>query len=181
MANPCWRTRKRVPTRDIPAGLKPWLYEEHSLTGKLKYRCPGLFSLQLLDQFKGHPTANERTILCLHSGRIALIRRVQLLCADKPLVFARSIIPLETLDGGEKRLAHLGSKPLADILFAHPMMRRGEMEFARLVPGQPLFTQAAASLGEHWDEIWGRRSLFNLNDKPLLVTEVFSPELADDR
>jgi len=155
MGNPRWRTRTQIAVKDTPAKLKPWLYEEFSLTRKLKHRCPGLFSLRLLDQFKGLPLADERRTLHLPAGRIALIRRVQLRCGETPLVFARSVIPLETLNRGERRLAQLGSRPLADVLFAHPLMHRGEMEFTRLAPGQPLYAQAAASLGEHWNEVWG--------------------------
>ncbi len=154
------------------------MYEKHSLTSRLKRRCPNRFSLRLLDQRLDRPLPDERACLNLPVRRVAVIRQVQLLCDNTPFVFARSVIPLATLNGAQRQLAHLGTRPLADVLFASRSMHRGEMEFARLRADQQLHTQAVAALDHHTGEIWGRRSLFSLKNKPLLVTEVFSPELS---
>ncbi|MCP4042942.1 MAG: chorismate lyase, partial [Gammaproteobacteria bacterium] len=113
----------------VPSRLREWLYEDRSLTARLKHLCPGKFSLRLLDQCLERPMQDERSCLQLPSGRSALIRQVQLLCDETPLVFARSVIPLTTLKGTQRQLAHLGTRPLADMLFASRTMQRSTMEF----------------------------------------------------
>ncbi len=178
-ATPRWQPQKKLFGKRIPPGLRRWLSEEHSLTGRLKRLCPGLFSLRLLVQRSGRPLPDERTSLKLPHAHIAMIRQVQLLCGETPLVYARSVIPLATRNGAHRQLTHLGARPLADVLFASQTMQRGEMEFAHLQAGQQLHAQAVEALGHRHGEIWGRRSLFRLKNKPLLVTEVFSPELAE--
>ena len=79
----------------------------------------------------------------------AIIRQVQLMCADHPWIYARTVIPATSLRGKLQRLAHLGNRPLGAMLFADPGMQRGVVELARILPGQELFadaTQAVASL-----------------------------------
>ncbi|MCK5090914.1 MAG: hypothetical protein KAR30_00150, partial [Gammaproteobacteria bacterium] len=63
--------------------------------------------------------------------------------------------------------------------FADNSMRRGELEIASIVPGQRLFDLATSGLKNKPDMIWGRRSVFYLSDKPLLVSEIFLPELTE--
>lgn len=110
----------------------------------------------------------------------AVVRMVYLLCDGKPWVFARTVIPLRTLSGPQRRLTHLGSKPLGELLFADKTMRRGEVEVARLAAGSPVFSMAAQALKQKPGEIWGRRSVFYLQGKPLLVSEMFLPDLLEN-
>ena len=56
-------------------------------------------------------------------------------------------------------------------------MRRGEVEIARLTPGDSLYANATQRLAAIPAAIWGRRSLFTLSDKPLLVNEIFLPDI----
>jgi len=120
---------------------------------------------------------NEAQCLHTQTGRRALVRQVYLYCDDRPWVFARTVIPPATLRGKERHLAHLKDKPLGAVLFTEPSMRRGEVEVASITPGQRLFHTATAHLSEPPDCIWGRRSIFYLHDKPLLVNEIFLPEI----
>lgn len=107
--------------------------------------------------------------------RLGWIREVQLLCGGEPRVFARTVIPVDTLTGPQRRLAHLGTKPLGAYLFAHPSMSRGIVEVAAIGPGQAMFARATAGVSEPRERIWARRSLFRVSGKPLLVTEIFLP------
>jgi chorismate--pyruvate lyase len=52
-------------------------------------------------------------------------------------------------------------------------VRRSELQIARIVPGQHLFERAARDLHIRPRVIWGRRSLFHLAGKPLLLSEIF--------
>lgn len=106
-----------------------------------------------------------------------LLRQVQLLCARQVLVYARSIIPLRTLKGRHRRLKHLGNKPLGGILFADPGLRRELQQLATILPRDPLYDIALSDSSHKSDRIWGRRSLFRLDNNPLLVSEFFLPAL----
>jgi chorismate--pyruvate lyase len=102
---------------------------------------------------------------------------VQLLCDERPWVFARSLIPARTLRGRGRRLTQLGTRPLGQVLFTDPGVRRGPVEIARIAVGQRLHQQAFAGLAEPPDAIWGRRSVFWIEERPLLVCEIFLPGL----
>ena len=119
--------------------------------------------------------------LTVPQGQLALVRHVFLLCAGKPWVFARSVIPPRTLRGAHRRLANLGTRPLGAILFSDRSVRRGEVRVCELKPRQPLFDLASAALDRPPEGAWARRSIFTLREKPLLVTEVFLPEMVNDR
>jgi chorismate--pyruvate lyase len=46
-----------------------------------------------------------------------------------------------------------------------------------LLPRQPLFETASHHLPERPDHLWGRRTLFYVEKRPLLVNEIFLPTL----
>lgn len=176
---PQWRTRRRQSSADVPTALRPWLWQEDSLTHRLRDECGSPFTLQLIRQRWERPLPDEVRALRLRAGQAALVRQVRLLCGGRPVVFARSVIPVHTLKGAPRRLAHLGTRPLADILFADQGVRRGEMEFALLTPRTALFGLAKRALGSERAGFWARRSLFHIARKRLLVSEVFLPDIAD--
>jgi chorismate--pyruvate lyase len=98
------------------------------------------------------------------------VREVLLMSNDSPLVYARSILPLDTLRGRYRRLRRLGRTPLGKVLFSDPSMTRGDMQFAQFRLGRE--KGAGGQL-----PIWGRRSIFYLVGKPLLVSEIFLPRM----
>ena len=120
---------------------------------------------------------NEAQQLNMRVSSFALVRQVHLLCDNKPWVFARTVIPPHTLRGKQRRLAKLGKKPLGAVLFADKSMKRTEMEIASIWPGQYLYQLATYHLPQTDQPIWGRRSVFYLNNHPLLVSEIFLPEI----
>ena len=109
------------------------------------------------------------------AGQRAIVRQVQLLCDGQPWIYARTVIPVTSLRGRLQRLAHLGTRPLGGMLFADPAMRRGTVQLARICAGQALYAMATSSLQQPPAEIWGRRSVFRIANKPLLVSEIFLP------
>ena len=58
---------------------------------------------------------------------------------------------------------------------ADPSTQRGPVEIARLSPCDKLYPSAIRHLTQRPEKIWGRRSLFTLGGKPLLVSEIFLP------
>jgi chorismate--pyruvate lyase len=158
--------------------MLPWLLDTGSLTQRLVAACPGAFAVRLLGQQRTRPLREEAAALELVDGVQALVRQVQLQCDTQPWVLARTVIPLTTLTGPRRRLTHLGNRSLGAVLFADPTMARDPVEVTRLTPGSPLYAAVTASLRNPPAELWGRRSVFRLGGRPLLVSEFFLPSIA---
>jgi chorismate--pyruvate lyase len=161
----------------VPTGLEDWLLDRGSLTSRLLKASEGAFKVRLLHQGWGRPLYSESQLLRTRRAEAALVREVELLGHGTPWVFARTLIPASSLRGGARRLASLGDKPLGAVLFSDPSMRRGPIQVARLQPRHPLFAAATSHLQQKPAELWGRRTLFYLAGKPLLVNEIFLPEI----
>lgn len=172
-----WHRQEQIPRLHIPAHFRAWLIDPRSLTRRIRHACRAHFTLELLSQKWERPFRDEAMVLAMPPGQLALIRHVFLLCAGRPWVFARSVIPPRTLKGAHRRLASLGDRPLGAILFSRRGVRRGEVRVCELNPGQPLYNVAAAALDQPPEGAWARRSLFLLREKPLLVSEVFLPAM----
>ncbi len=125
----------------------------------------------------GRTLYSEGAILRMRRGEAAIIREVELLVDDVPWVFARTIIPASSLRGPAKRLTLLGTKPLGEVLFAEPHTERVMMEMASLNRRHNLFNKAVRNMGSQPEQLWGRRTLFNLSGSNLLVNELFLPTL----
>lgn len=136
-----------------------------------------MFRVELLTQAWQLPRRDERLALSMRRHTFALVREVRLLCRQQPWVYARTVVPLRTLSGAQRRLGELGSRPLGALLFTDRSLQRGQLELARIRPGDRLFDAATAGMRSIPNEVWGRRSVFLLRGKPLLVQELFLPEL----
>lgn len=168
-----WRPAGHINPRTLPSSLRKLLLESGSLTQQLESYCPGELCLELTGQSWQRPLFNEAKALCLHAGAYALVREIYLKCNNLPWVYGRSIIPASTFTGAERRLAHWGRRSLGDYLFSERKARRGRIEIAKISPEDRLFLLAVKNLDIEETELWGRRSMFYIKNKPLLVVEIF--------
>ena len=173
IAVPVWSRYERWTRGQIPHMLLPWLLDSGSLTDRLKKACAGCFEVRVMDEGWHRPRLDEARALGMPGSQIGWIRQVQLLCDGIPWVFARTVVPVTTLSGAQRQLAHLGNRPLGAFLFADPGMRRGPVELACIRKGQAMFSEASSGLKRKPAEVWGRRSVFRVGGKPLLVAELF--------
>ncbi len=178
---PRWRTHRRWLRSGIPNALRSWLLDEGSLTDRLKRCCRGGFSVRVVDEGWRRPQLDEVRVLDMSVTSMAWVRQVQLLCHGKPWVFARTVVPATTLTGAQRQLACLGNRPLGAYLFADPGMQRSPVQLARIARGSALFEDAVRDLSRKPPEIWGRRSVFRVGGKPLLVSEIFLPAIENLR
>lgn len=155
---------------------RPWLTDDGSLTQALKRHCPGLRVVRLR-QGPGMPYRDEHRPLKLQLRRLSLIRDVLLTCAGRPLVYAHSVIPLAGLAGPWRNLSRLGNRPLGEALFADPQVVRGPLQFSQLDSRHPLYRAAIEHVADKPHALWARRSVFARDDHPILVSEVFLPEV----
>ena len=150
----------------------PWLFDASSLTARLIDLCGDDFSVRVISQRWQLLDAEEASAMSLNDVRSALVRQVLLCCGDRPLVYARTVIPVTTIKGAQRRYANMGNRPLGAMLFADRTMRREEVQVAVL----PASHEANQFIKAD-EPVWGRRSVFRVADKPLLVSEYFLSDL----
>lgn len=167
-----WRQRKQCLYLRPPASIAGWLFDPGSLTARIVSNCKGKFRVQVLSVQRALPRLDESLALRMRDRNQALVRQVLLYCDEVPWVYARTVIPLTSLRGPLRGLTKLGNKPLGAVLFANRTMRRSAIEVTRLTPQHPCY---AAMQNRGSETIWGRRSVFHLHNKPLLVSEFFLP------
>ena len=158
----------------LPISLRDWLLDPSSLTARLK--CHGQpFRVEVLGQCIQACDAAEAND-DISAGEQVLVREVLLYCDDIPQVFARSLLPLSSLTGAQQELAHLGTQSLGQVLFNHPDLLRKKIEVAVFDQDSSVANLANyLALKNTPQALWGRRSVFVLDDKPLMVAEIFLP------
>jgi len=158
------------------AGLQPWLRAPGSLTARLRQHGP--VSVAVL--FQGHARLwpQERQALRSVTGHV---REVVLRVDGCPAVWARSCTPLRAVKGPWRAIKGLGTRPLAELLFAQRQVRREPLLAERLPRHGPAWTHLArqwARLPEAGDAAgapcWSRRSVFRHRGHPLQVLEAFA-------
>ena len=171
--------RPSLPRTADSTPLLGWLRDRGSLTARIRSR--GRFAVRVLRQGLGIPTADEARLLGLDPGVHAWVREVALSCNEQIVVFAHTILPRRPRGPLTVWLSRLGERSLGALLFAHAGFTRGPMAFHRLDRRHALFTAAwaALQLAEQCPAtLWARRSRFGLGGQSVLVSEVFSPRLA---
>jgi chorismate--pyruvate lyase len=156
--------------------LRPWLHDHGSLTQRIQQHC---------DQFAVHPVRSglariafdEAALLAIAPHQLAYSREVFLYADDQPVVFAHSTCAQADLRGAWSSITGLGNRSLGSLLFTHPLVIRQPLHFKALRSHHPLHRSTSAVLTDAPDMLWARRSLFYLHDAPLLVTEVFLPQI----
>jgi len=170
-----WKDTMLIGDTPVSGDLLACLLEPGSLIKHLEKFSPREISLSLETQLWKKPHPDESKLLGLRSGGYSLLRETFLTCDAHPWVYARTIIPPHTLLGS-RRLAHWGNKPLGHYLFSDKLTYRGKIEIARIktsnIPYDPIYNLAI----EEDHLLWGRRSIFYIKNKPLLLIEILLPE-----
>lgn len=156
--------------------FRHWLRDRGSLTQRLQLRCDE-FTVERVHQSWARPMHDEARLLGMHDGERALLREVTLCCKGMPMVFAHSVLPQTSLQGEWRALGRLASRPLGAALFANPGVMRTPLTYRKLLPGDLLYHRACMKTGIRPDRLWARRSIFILGHRPILVTEVFLPDI----
>ena len=157
----------------VPKQWRDWLLDTGSLTQRLIDASENKLTVQILNQRIDIPRFTEQRALKLPPRRLTMIREVVLLANATPWVYARSIIPLTTLTGRLRKLRQLDNQPLGALLFRDPTMTREAVEVACHTS---INAKLPTALGDIQKSLWGRRSVFRLDAKPLLVSEIFLPD-----
>ena len=174
---PLWKSRHHGLKYHLPAGLQSWLNETGSLTKRLRGVYGGDFGVIIL--FLGWKPAfiDECRLLGLSPARYQLIREVLLHANGQPLVLARTILPGNTIKIAHRNLSHLGNRPLGEVIFAYPDLERRQRQFSCAETG--IWSPALQSAVRVEQAVWGRRTVYAIQNQPLLVAEFFLPGMLD--
>jgi len=134
---------------DIPKEVLFWIRDDQSLTQKLKKKYQD-FRVEVHKQEELEIYNHEINLLGNEENFI--VREVSLYGDNLPVVFARSVIPKNSKTDS---IIKIGNKPLGEILFTDPSILREPIEIT------------------FHNNIWGRRSVFVMNNSRILVSEFF--------
>ena len=165
---PAWSGRTGVPAFHVSRFWRDWLFDQGSLTARLISLDAGQFSVQLLRQAIGPATVPERSELGISPREPVWFREVILLLDNEPVIYARTAVPLTTLNSRARPLRSLGKRSLGAYLFTRADLQRSPVRAARCADNDLNLS-------------WSRRSVFRIYGRPLMVSEAFSnrlPELA---
>lgn len=164
------------PAPAAAGDYRPWLTDRGSLTARIKARCADV-RVEVVFQGLRRPDRDESFMFA--SGRRArvLVREVFLRCDETPVVFAHTVLDPADLCGPWRSVARLGTRPLGAALFADARIERHPLRVRKIGRDHELHRRLSAHLPHAPRSLWARRSLFRLHDSPILVTEVFLPEI----
>jgi chorismate--pyruvate lyase len=74
-------------------------------------------------------------------------------------------------------LARLNNRSLGSVLFKDPTLYRSPFEIALFTQEMEWHQKVLSSVKRELSTLWARRSLFRIREKPLLLIEVFLPDL----
>ena len=117
------------------------------------------------------------TLAVITIGVSIVLREVMLHANGKPLILARTIIPASTIKAAKSNLSRLGNRPLGEIIFSYPKLERIAMDVALVK--QSTWTQSAIAEAGIAQPIWGRRTVYAIAHKQMLVSEFFLPEILE--
>ena len=165
-------------TASLPAydPYYPWLTSTGSLTARIVARS-NKFRVERRYQGTGLPAIDETELVGLCGKQFAHVREVVLLADEVPVVFAHSVAMMNDLKGVWRSVSKLGNRPLAAALFANPLVKRFPLQYRQINRHHYLYARILRAGLHPPGRLWARRSLFHLHERPLLVTEVFLPEI----
>jgi chorismate--pyruvate lyase len=162
------------------AAMRDWLTTPGSLTARLIAHSRQ-FRVQKLRQETNLCLADEAAAIGLARPRRVWEREVLLRCDGEPVVYGHTVVPMSATAQDWPLFSALGERSLGTTLFYDPLVKRGQLEFARIRPGHPLLARVQAALAREGKGLrpdavhHARRCVYRRRQGLLLVTEVFLP------
>tara|TARA_S200000501_G_scaffold73720_1_gene65642 strand:- start:343 stop:891 length:549 start_codon:yes stop_codon:yes gene_type:complete len=161
----CWIV-PGCQSRSLNPGIQRLLEDEGSLTQQLIDVSDGNFRVKTVELAWRNLLGDDLRRLF---GPVAPThkfwsRKTVLLCESKPAVLAHSLMPAHSAESALGKVLELGEQPLGGYLFSQTDVKRDAFQFAQSEQG-----------------FWGRRSMFYVDSKPIMVAEFFLPGEILDR
>lgn len=172
----------RVDSGEIhraPRQWQSWLSDTGSLTQKIEKAIGQKLEVQVLRDYPQSLNSDESRYFHFRIRRCR-VREVFLCANNVPLVIAHSVIPTLSASGSNHAILRLGKKPLGAVLFAKTRKHskpKPPRDIARLDKSSALWKKCARYYPGLTSPLWARRTLYSLKSRPILVNEIFLPEL----
>ncbi|MFK7865683.1 MAG: chorismate lyase [Pseudohongiellaceae bacterium] len=139
-----------------------WIADAGSLTKRLKQKSNSQFTVELVEENWCENLPQNLRVLFgpVNNPHRFWSRKVTLVGQGVPWVKAHTLIPEHSFESPLREVFSLNVKPLGEYLFNQPNLIRTEMD---------------VTVDD--SDTWGRRSLFYLFGKPVLVAEFFLEDL----
>jgi chorismate-pyruvate lyase len=181
-----WTNISTVGAEYMPPSVREWISKPFVLSEALRRVC-GNFAVKISDQSVKPLYSEEISALKCYGSESGYVRETYLGDTTNPLVYARVSMPESTYAAYKIQLDNLGSRPIGEtLLYKDPSLTRSEFEVKRLTQNDELlfdalvhheFHRAVIEKNARAHELWARRSVFRLGGNPLLITEVFMPDI----
>jgi len=180
-----WKTLNASLAAAMPETIREWVCKPFVLSEALRRVCTD-FTVEISDQSVKPLYADEVSALKCYDKRNGYVRETYLGDPGNPLVYARVTMPEQTYLANREALENLGNRPIGEtILYKDPTMTRSVFEVKRLTQNDELLFDAIVHQNFYrtaveqstTNNLWARRSTFTLAGNPLLVTEVFMPDI----
>lgn len=171
-----WRP---APPPSLTTPQKQWLMRSGALTQGL--RALGRVELRVLREFSAGLTADESDALHRGLRSPVWVREIAMRIDGRDAVVARSVALLPSTHGVWQGMRKLRTRPLADILYHDPAIRRSDFEVARVHSRMPVLCPVRQVLPQDLRSqfapplLLARRSVFWRSGEPLMVAECFLP------
>ena len=151
-----WITYKEMTKQVRNSFIESWLIEDGPITKRISAKED--FELNLIRDEIGEVDEEDKKYLGDTKGDIK-VREVILLGNKIPKVYAKSLIPVNTIENGFSKLGSLGTKPLGDILFEKNIFNKIEVVYS--------------SFSDEISIFWGRKTKYLVKSLPFSVMEIF--------
>jgi len=175
---PLWLENRQGLRHKLSNNVQSWVFESGSLTQRLRNFYGAGVGVKIMFQQWRPPFLSERRLLRLPEHKYSLTREVLLHINGRPLVLARTIIPETTIKAAKSNLSRLGNRPLGEIIFSYPKLERIAMDVTLI--NLPTWSPLAKLEAGISSPIWGRRTVYAIAHKQMLVSEFFLPEILRD-
>lgn len=144
----------------VDPAIQRLLYDQGSLTQQLIDVSNGRFRVQAVELAWRNILLDDLRKLFgpVATSQKFWSRKTVLLCEGAPAVLAHSLLPEHAAQSALGQVLALGEQPLGEYLFSQTGLKRGAFQIAQSERG-----------------FWGRRSIFYLDSKPIMVAEFFLP------
>jgi fumarylpyruvate hydrolase len=175
LANPSHWSPLAVVSARVPHDLLSWLAEPGLLTARVRALCGPAMEFRRLGRLRDSELSTSLRERLKVGDETCLLREIEFCASGERIVFAQTVLPASTIDR-YPWLRELGDSPLGEALRqVDAPLEREPLEYAELPTGHPL--AEAARVGNGDVPLWARRAVYRLGGLPILVQEVFLPEL----